>query len=459
MQGFTDEVLDLDHETYARECAIDIPGPETDYLGRLAQQWGAYVVAQAKARHPEFPGRFFNVGFVIEPEDGTVILRHHKLVPLLPVEHSVTPHNVWDRWIELYGRELDAFYPVADTEIGRIGIMMANEASYPENARGLAMNGCEIAYRGPYPAPGVMSGMFSVQNRARALDNNMYVIGMNLGTYYLDKDSTTPIDTFSGGSQIVDYRGQVVTEVPYGAGSTWIAGTIDIEALRNFRQTAQWDNWMKDLTTEQYQLDLRAADLPEEPVPRARAVHACRIPRGGDPQAGGVAPGARGVGASGAPGAEFARSRRGVHVRSRRGVHVRSRRTTPRVDRRLNSGRLGRRAAHRAGAARDERAALARQRGMASARQAVRVGAPAAPADLRALGDAAPAGPILGARVEHVGAKEALLADDPGVYFTTPHFDGYPAILVRLDEIGVRELEEVIVEAWLVQAPKRLARE
>ena len=63
------------------------------------------MIAQAKARHPEFPDRFFNVGFVIEPEDGTVILRHHKLVPLLPVEHSVTPHNVWDRWIELYGRE------------------------------------------------------------------------------------------------------------------------------------------------------------------------------------------------------------------------------------------------------------------------------------------------------------------------------------------------------------------
>src|SRR5271167_509752 len=36
LQGFTDEVLDLDHETYARECAIDIPGPETEYLGRLA---------------------------------------------------------------------------------------------------------------------------------------------------------------------------------------------------------------------------------------------------------------------------------------------------------------------------------------------------------------------------------------------------------------------------------------
>ena len=80
-------------------------------------------------------------------------------------------------------------------------------------------------------------------------------------------------------------------------------------------------------------------------------------------------------------------------------------------------------------------------------------------ADLDALGDAAPTGAILGARVEHVGAKEALLADDPGVFFTTPHFDGYPAILVNLDEIGLEDLEEVIVEAWLVQAPKRLARE
>jgi hypothetical protein len=79
-------------------------------------------------------------------------------------------------------------------------------------------------------------------------------------------------------------------------------------------------------------------------------------------------------------------------------------------------------------------------------------------ADLEALGDDAPDGPILGARVEHLVAKEALLADDPGVYFTTPHFDGFPAILVRLDRIGLGELHEVIVEAWLARAPKRLAK-
>jgi hypothetical protein len=78
--------------------------------------------------------------------------------------------------------------------------------------------------------------------------------------------------------------------------------------------------------------------------------------------------------------------------------------------------------------------------------------------DLRALGDAAPSGPILGARVEHLVAKEAMLADDPEVFFTTPHFDGYPAVLVRLGEIGLADLEEVIVEAWLARAPKRLAQ-
>jgi hypothetical protein len=79
-------------------------------------------------------------------------------------------------------------------------------------------------------------------------------------------------------------------------------------------------------------------------------------------------------------------------------------------------------------------------------------------ADREALGDAAPEGPILGARTEHLVAKEALLADDPDVFFTTPHFDNYPAVLVRLDAIGVEDLEELVVESWLAKAPKRVAQ-
>jgi predicted amidohydrolase len=243
LQGFNDEVLDLDHETFAAECAIDIPGPETDELGRLAKKWNVFVMAQAKARHPEFPGRYFNVGFVLNP-DGDVVLRHHKLVPLLPVEHSMTPHNVYDRWIELYGETLDAFYPVADTEIGRLGIMMANEGSYPENARGLAMNGAEIVYRASFPHRS--SDAYVVQTRARALDNNLYVIAPNVGTYHLFPEDKTPIDTFGGHSLIAEHA--------YSGSSSWVAGTIDIHALRHFRANAKWGNWMKDLTTEQYRL-------------------------------------------------------------------------------------------------------------------------------------------------------------------------------------------------------------
>jgi hypothetical protein len=79
-------------------------------------------------------------------------------------------------------------------------------------------------------------------------------------------------------------------------------------------------------------------------------------------------------------------------------------------------------------------------------------------ADYAALGDDAPDGDILGARVADEGVKFALIADAPGVYFTTPHFDGYPAVLVRLAEIGAPELEELLTDAWLAQAPKTLAK-
>lgn len=78
--------------------------------------------------------------------------------------------------------------------------------------------------------------------------------------------------------------------------------------------------------------------------------------------------------------------------------------------------------------------------------------------DLEALGLAEQEGPVLGVRVADEGVKQALVADDPEVYFTTPHFDGYPAVLVRLDRIEVPELSEVITEAWLLKAPKRLAQ-
>jgi hypothetical protein len=87
---------------------------------------------------------------------------------------------------------------------------------------------------------------------------------------------------------------------------------------------------------------------------------------------------------------------------------------------------------------------------------------PLRPADLEALaqiGVEPPEGDILAVRVSDEGVKFALIADEPGIYFTTPHFDGYPAVLVKLAEIDARGLEELVTEAWLTQAPKKLVEE
>jgi hypothetical protein len=91
----------------------------------------------------------------------------------------------------------------------------------------------------------------------------MYVVANQVGTYYLYTDSDVPIDTFGSPSMICDYRGSVVGEVGYAGHSTYVAGTVDIGALRDFRARAQFGNWLKDLTTEQYQAIYRDPIYPK----------------------------------------------------------------------------------------------------------------------------------------------------------------------------------------------------
>ncbi|WP_069385810.1 MmcQ/YjbR family DNA-binding protein [Cellulosimicrobium cellulans] len=77
--------------------------------------------------------------------------------------------------------------------------------------------------------------------------------------------------------------------------------------------------------------------------------------------------------------------------------------------------------------------------------------------DRAELGDAVPAEDPVAFHVADEGEKEALLGDEPGIFFTTSHFDGYAIVLARLDRIPVPELEELVQDAWLARAPKRLA--
>lgn len=78
---------------------------------------------------------------------------------------------------------------------------------------------------------------------------------------------------------------------------------------------------------------------------------------------------------------------------------------------------------------------------------------------LAALGRAWPEGEVVGVRTDGVQVKEALLETYPERFFTIPHFDGYPAVLVRLTAIDREQLREVVTDAWLLKVPKRVANE
>ena len=79
-------------------------------------------------------------------------------------------------------------------------------------------------------------------------------------------------------------------------------------------------------------------------------------------------------------------------------------------------------------------------------------------ADLKRLGDTPPPeGPILAAYVETLDDKDALVTEEPDVFFTIEHFTGFRAVLILLDRIDVERLEDIITDAWLVRAPKRVA--
>ena len=82
---------------------------------------------------------------------------------------------------------------------------------------------------------------------------------------------------------------------------------------------------------------------------------------------------------------------------------------------------------------------------------------PFSKADLKRFGDETPrAGPILAVSVEDLIEKEAVLASNPKAFFTIPHFDGYPAILVQLDKVTKKALKDALVDGWLAVAPARL---
>jgi len=83
---------------------------------------------------------------------------------------------------------------------------------------------------------------------------------------------------------------------------------------------------------------------------------------------------------------------------------------------------------------------------------------PFSKADIRRYGaEPPPDGPILAIRVADLHEKEAVLAENPDAFFTIPHFDGYAAVLVRLDAATEGALREALLDGWRACAPPELA--
>ncbi len=173
LTGFTDEIFDIPHTVAARDLFIDLPGPETERLGALAKQYDTYIVVQCKARLPEvMDNRFFNMLFVLGP-NGEIVHQAAKN-HLWCRERSTTPHDIYDRWVEVFGEGLDAFYPVLKTaDIGNLGTICCSDGEYPEAIRALAFNGAEVVYRPSEAVPMTQAGpdpggTWLLQNRAHA---------------------------------------------------------------------------------------------------------------------------------------------------------------------------------------------------------------------------------------------------------------------------------------------------
>lgn len=82
---------------------------------------------------------------------------------------------------------------------------------------------------------------------------------------------------------------------------------------------------------------------------------------------------------------------------------------------------------------------------------------PFSKADIKRFGDQTPPdGPILAVRVEDLGEKEAVLAAQPAAFFTIPHFDGYPAVLIQLPAVARAAIRDALTDGWLACAPPAL---
>lgn len=223
------------------KACLEIDGKIYKVLGQVAQQHDIYLSGNAYEIDPSFPAIYFQTSFIISPQ-GEVILRYRRLNSMF----APTPHDVWDKYLEVYG--LEAVFPVVKTELGNLACIASEEILYPELARCLMMRGAEIILHSSSEVGSPMLTQKNIAKLARATENMAYVVSANSAGI---ANIGIPFSSTDGGSKIVNYEGLVLAEADTGE-SIVANATIDLEALRYHRRRISMSNFIARQRFELY---------------------------------------------------------------------------------------------------------------------------------------------------------------------------------------------------------------
>lgn len=214
-------------------AALQIDGPEYDALSKVAQKYGIYLAGNAYEVDPNFPELYFQTSFLIN-DSGDVVLRYRRLQSLF----APSPYDVWSKYLEHYGE--DGVFPVASTPLGRIAAIASEEILYPEIARSLAVRGAEIFVHSTSEVGSTALTPKDIGKRARAFENNAYVISANSAGI---TNIGIPQSSTDGMSKIVDWQGNVLAEA--GFGESMVAhAELDMVGLRRWRKRPGMQNML-----------------------------------------------------------------------------------------------------------------------------------------------------------------------------------------------------------------------
>jgi predicted amidohydrolase len=223
--------------------AVPIPNEHTERYRQKARQHGVYIqTASFLERDDRYPGHVFNTTCLIGP-DG-LLARYRKVNPWIPWEVHASPHDI--------PNYRDELFPVAETELGKLGVATCYDWLFPEAIRQLALQGAEVlirvsAYMDPWGATPPMD-WWTVVNRCRALENMAFVVAANQGASL----ENYPPFSWPGGSMIVDYDGRILAQADPGPGEKIVAGPIDLAALRAERERRAGHHMLAHLRMEAY---------------------------------------------------------------------------------------------------------------------------------------------------------------------------------------------------------------